>query len=304
MSAPRSGCVRLNPIVRVAHGGTADGTATQSQWLAGGGSGEKIAAVSDRRIEKWQDWMEHGVAGDIFGMHLQRQTWDRLAELIRENDQLNGSVSYFWEFLFETYSKTQATAVRRQADTDVQAASLGRVMLEMSETSEILTREFWLGQWSYDDDDDYWRQVAEKQWTENFGGGDHIEPTVPIADLEALRTGSERVKEYVDRNVAHMDARTVRRRSGRPEGEAPDAPERLASELELDEVHEAIDLVGRMFVKYSGLLTAASWVELTPVIQHNWERIFEVPWKPPTERRSRRYLRMRRAEQAAEAEAD
>jgi hypothetical protein len=51
--------------------------------------------MADQRIEKWQDWMEHGVAGDVFGMHLQRQTWDRLADLISANDDLNGSVSYF-----------------------------------------------------------------------------------------------------------------------------------------------------------------------------------------------------------------
>lgn len=86
-------------------------------------------------------------------------------------------------------------------------------------------------------------------------------------------------------NVAHMDARTIPRRIGPPRGERPLAPARRAAELKLDEVHDAIDLVGRTFTKYSGLLTAATWAELTPIIQHNWEKIFEVPWKPPRARR-------------------
>ncbi len=246
--------------------------------------------MADQRIEKWQDWMEHGVAGDVFGMHLQRQTWDRLADMIRANDDLNGSVSYFWEFLFETYSKTQASAVRRQADTHRDSASLGVVMLEMSQTPEAVSRDFWLALWQGDGDDTYWLTEAERQWTENFAGdvGNHLDPVIPTTDLAALRDGSERVTRYVDRNVAHLDARTVPRRSGQPEGETPEAPERPATDLKLDEVHESIDLVGRMFIKYSGLLTAAAWVNLTPVIQHNWERIFEVPWKPPRPgRRSR-----------------
>jgi hypothetical protein len=251
------------------------------------GARPRIPSVTDRRIEKWQDWMEHGVAGDVFAMHLQRQTWDRLADMIRANDDLNGSVSYFWEFLFETYSKTQASAVRRQADTHRDSASLGMVVLEMSQTPELLTRDYWLSLWQQRDHDPYWTTEAERQWEANFAGdvGEHLDPAIPVADLATLQAGSERVTRYVDRNVAHLDARTVPRSSGRPEGEAPQAPQRTASDLKLDEVHEAIDLVGSMFITYSGLLTAAAWVDLTPVIQHDWERIFEVPWKPPGPRR-------------------
>jgi hypothetical protein len=242
--------------------------------------------MTDQRIEKWQDWMEHGVAGDVFRMNLHRQTWDRLGEMVEANDRLKGTVSYFWEFLFDIYSRDQASAVRRQADIDEQAGSLGRVLKEMADTPEILTRDFWLSLWAHDDDDDYWRGVAEGQWAETFGGGEHLDPALATADLEELRQGSERVKEYVDLHVAHLDARTIPRRSGPPGTEAPLAPARRASDLKLEEIHAAIDLVGRVFVKYSGLLTAASWVELTPVIQHNWEAIFEVPWKEP--RRPRR----------------
>lgn len=66
-----------------------------------------------------------------------------------------------------------------------------------------------------------------------------------------------------------MDARTAPRRKGRPAGVVSAAPEREGSELKLEKVHDAIDVVGEVFTKYSGLLTAATWFELTPVIQHN-----------------------------------
>lgn len=33
--------------------------------------------------------------------------------------------------------------------------------------------------------------------------------------------------------------------------------------------------MGRLFQKYGNLLTAASWVDLTPVPQHDWERSTE-----------------------------
>jgi hypothetical protein len=101
-------------------------------------------------------------------------------------------------------------------------------MLEMSQTPELLTRDFWLSLWEQGDDDAYWLMEAERQWTENFAGdvGDHLDPAIPTADLAALREGSERVTRYVDMNVARLDARTVPRGSGQPEGETPEAPGR------------------------------------------------------------------------------
>jgi hypothetical protein len=37
-------------------------------------------------------------------------------------------------------------------------------------------------------------------------------------------------------------------------------------------------LVGELFTKYGNLLTAASWHDLTPTLQHNWEAVFQIPW--------------------------
>jgi hypothetical protein len=53
---------------------------------------------------------------------------------------------------------------------------------------------------------------------------------------------------------------------------------RFEQGITLNDVHDAIDLMGRLFQKYGNLLTAASWVDLTPVLQHDWEAVFRVPW--------------------------
>lgn len=249
--------------------------------------------------------MEHGAANDVFTMHHHRAIWRRVNDLVQANEAVADSTSAFWSLWRQTYSNTQAIAVRRQADTDDQLGSIARVIQEMTETPEAMTREFWLSQWRQDEDDPYWQQVAAKQWDDYFGGGDHLDPAIPAADIEELQAGSARVKEYVDLHVAHMDARTIPRRTGPPRAERPVAPPTRASDLRLDEIHDGIDLVGRMFVKYAGLLTAATWTELTPIIQDDWEGIFEVPWKPPRPKsRSALYFARERAREAAEDEAD
>ena len=90
--------------------------------------------MDDPRIEKWHRWFEQGITDDVYTMHLERFAWKRMEEIVNGNPALNGTESYLWEFLFNTYAKTQAIAVRRQADTDDQVASLGRLVREVAES--------------------------------------------------------------------------------------------------------------------------------------------------------------------------
>jgi len=236
--------------------------------------------MTDTRIEKWARWFERGITDDIYTMHLERFAWKRMEAIVNDNPALKGTESYLWEFLFNIYAKTQAVAVRRQADIDDQAASLGRLILEVSETPELLTQSWWLGLWTRSQDDPHWQRVAETAWAEQYAGevGDHLDPAIPTIDLAELRDRSQKVKDYVDRNVAHLDARMIVSDEEPPTATPPDAPTRRGGNLTLNEVHDAIDLIGRLFQKYGNLLTAASWVELTPVLQHDWEAVFRMPW--------------------------
>jgi hypothetical protein len=45
----------------------------------------------------------------------------------------------------------------------------------------------------------------------------------------------------------------------------------------LKEVHDAIDLIGRLFQKYGNALTAASWGNADAGLQHYWEAVFRIP---------------------------
>jgi hypothetical protein len=248
--------------------------------------------VTDQRIVKWRRWLDQGITSDVYTMHLERFAWDRMAEIIRENADLKETVSYLWEWMFDVYTKTQAGAVRRQADIDRQVASLGRLIYEIEKTPTLLTRDWYIGLWNEGDDDAYWCKVAEDHWTEEFGGlvGDHFDPAIAGEDLVCLRDGSERVRRYVDQHVAHFDARTI-------------APTRKGSDLPtLNEVHNAIDLIGDLFKKYGHLLTAAGWGSLTPVIQHDWEKVFRMQWLSEAEvPGSARKARDRRAARETQA---
>jgi hypothetical protein len=51
--------------------------------------------------------------------------------------------------------------------------------------------------------------------------------------------------------------------------------------LTLEDVHRAVDVIGELFQRYYTLFTAASMIELVPVIQHDWRAVFRQPWMRP-----------------------
>src|ERR1700735_4611906 len=214
--------------------------------------------MAEQRITKWQGWIDGQMKNEILSVYLYRDTWQQVEQIIQDNPSL--PESYWWEFMRDTYAITQAVAVRRQVDIHKDVASLGKLISEVSEDPERITRAFWIGLWNTTDRIDL--QFAQRAWTQQFGGGDHLDPAIPVADLDALRTASARVTRYVDRHLAHSDRNPI-------------PPSSLPT---LSDVHSAIDQIGYFYRKYYNLLTAASWAFLVPVMQHDWKAVFRVPW--------------------------
>lgn len=220
--------------------------------------------VADQRIDKWVGWIDGTIKSNVLTMHLQREVWKDVSEILAANPDLPDS--YWWEFMRDTYATTQAVAVRRQADLTRGVASLGKLIEEIGEDPSRLTKAFWLGH--HEDADAYWMRVAEKAWANDFGRdvGAHLDPRIPATDLHALTEVGGNVRHFVDKHVAHADA---------------SAP---AVTLTLGDINDAIDVIGRLFSQYSRLLTGVAWASVVPAIQHNWKAVFTVPWARPRER--------------------
>lgn len=87
--------------------------------------------MTDQRIAKWQGWIDGTIKNNVLTMHLQRDAWRKVSKMLQDNGQL--PESYWWEFMRDTYATTQAVAVRRQADTHKDVASLGKLIEEVTE---------------------------------------------------------------------------------------------------------------------------------------------------------------------------
>jgi hypothetical protein len=194
--------------------------------------------VNRTRIEKWTDWIEGPIKSNVLTMHLQRHVWEQVQEMFKDRDDL--PESYWWRFMFDTYTTTQAMAVRRQADSHKDVNSLAKLIEQLCDDPEQISHDFWLGLW--DKSDAWMMREAEQGWTKNFAGslGHHLDPAIPAADLLKLNAAAASVKGYVDEHVAHSEAKAV--------------PVKVT--LTLKDVHDAIDVIGDLFQRYNNLFTA------------------------------------------------
>lgn len=216
--------------------------------------------MTDQRITKWTQWIDGAIKRNVLTMHLHRDTWREVSQIIEAHGELPDS--YWWEFMLDTYATTQAVAVRRQADIHKDVASLGKLIQEIRDDRSRLTREWWIGLW--DSTDPWERQRAAHGWDTEYAGavGVHLDPAIPTRDLDTLIAAAARVKAHVDEHLAHADASAVS----------------ATITVTLKDVHDPVGVIGELFQRYYTLLTAASMVVLVPAIQHDWMAVFREPW--------------------------
>ena len=215
--------------------------------------------VPDPRIQKWTTWIDKDLRADLQVTHLRRFAWQEVAKLIADNEDL--PESYWWEFMVDTYATTQAVAIRRQADSRKDVISFARLLVDVREGADAITREFWVDTLN-EPEDEHDRTLAMSVWDEHFGGGARFDPTIPKRDLATLIAAAEKVKKYVDCNIAHASGDPVVRQTA----------------LNVGEVHKAMDVLAELFYRYYTLLTGTTLATLTPILQHDMFGVFRQPW--------------------------
>jgi len=221
--------------------------------------------LTDERVARWKGWIEGPIHNDIIGMHDKRQIWRDVIGMVEANPEVANTPSAFWDWMRETYSTSQAIAIRRQADRDYRACSLTRLIEQMRDDAPSLTRAYFLSLWDVKEDPLLMRR-AEDAFDALAGGGDHLDPEVPRSDLARLRSEAGEMTRYVNEHVAHDMAEPT-----------------MVQLPTFNDMHDAIDALGTMLRKYSNLLTAGTYITLEPTVQEHWMAIFRQPWIAPSD---------------------
>lgn len=167
--------------------------------------------------------------------------------------------SHFFDLQALNYSTAQAVAVRRQAEVSARVVTLGRLLKDISEHPEVLSRERYVAMWPWG-----MQHLGDEFFTEWAGeGGDHVDPARVSSDFDSLYRRCETVKRYVDTRLAHAEPR-------RPS----DSP------ITFNDLDGAIDAFGELIRTYTALLTAVDRAYIEPVPQYDWCAPFRVAWLP------------------------
>jgi hypothetical protein len=220
----------------------------------------RIARRNAQSAERWRDWISGRVRDNVLRLHQQRVVWDGMQEVIAHNPHIP-RYSVLWEYLFDTYTISQAAAIRRLGETQENSASLAQLLEQIGAGKEAVTRVWWLSGWATN-----WNQLDEgnRRFDALAGVGAAEFPAQQATDdLDQLGQRAAKVKCFVDRYVAHIDRRGL---------DLEDAPK-------LEELHDAIDHIRELYIRYHELLTRGTDArsELSLDIS-NWRDPLKLAW--------------------------
>ena len=198
--------------------------------------------------------------------HISHLLWNRylfreFLGIIEANPalQLNNP---FVVWVWENYLFNAALGVRRLVDRDRRSISLLLLLEDMVERPEILSRKRYTALFAdsgFADDTGYINACFDSLVGE---GKDHLDRRDIEHDIHRLLKIAAVLIRYVNKMVAHIDKASIRR---------------LPTISDLD---GSIDCLAEITRKYYAILHAGS-IELLPVAQMPWKKIFDIPWISP-----------------------
>ena len=207
--------------------------------------------------------------------------WE-VQDIIRANPRIQ-KPSAFNRYLARTYLSHALAGLRRQIKPHKDSISFIRLLEDIADNPEQLSRSFYRSPRSHSDAPDICQResegtlrLAEAGITDSSqlqklinmddfakyadASGTHVCPQMAKDDRNSLKSAVEACEEYADKRIAHLDK---------------DEPELVPTFGELD---ECIKLLDKTYVKYHLLFYAEGMDTLMPTYQYDWKKVFLEPW--------------------------
>ena len=209
----------------------------------------------EQRYNKWKKWLEI-IEKEVTDLHRYQHIFDEVQKIIKNNPSIQ-KPSSFYEFLPKSYVALVVMGIRRQIKIDNQSISFARLLNEIIETPEIITRKRFIEM--------YTNSVARKHADSDFDqfagkGGSHVDPNIIEKDLIRLCTNGKKFEDYADKKLAHRDKRE---------------PYAIPT---YGETEKYINELGDLLKRYVLLFRAEGLIAVLPVYQYDWKAIFKEPW--------------------------
>jgi len=207
--------------------------------------------------QKWKGWLEK-IANDLSWLLTSHDIFERVRNIVDSNKRIQ-SPDLFHRWIIDNYVARVAVGIGRLNDHDSRTISLHRLIKDISENLEAITRDYFVSRYT--------------ERMQNKGAGDHDFDTFAEKnsrlisrgrlndDIDLLDEETRLVKDFRNRWIAHFD---------------------LNREIErmptFGDVDKSLQVIDRIFCKYYLLVDGGGMTTTKPVVQFDWEEPLKYAW--------------------------
>jgi hypothetical protein len=207
----------------------------------------------DALLEKWNSWLDI-IQADIQNVLTNHHIYLEVQEIINKNPKIQIG-SAFYELMADVYHESMVMGIRRQLDNRKDSISLKRLLDEIIQNTEILSRNHYVKLYKI-----LPSHIAHRDFDNLAGEGrEYFEPIIAKEDLRLLELKAKNLKTFGNKKIAHMD-----------KSELNELPT-------YGELNDCIEYLKVLIEKYLRIFRAGSY-EIIPAFQYDWKEIFKYPW--------------------------
>ena len=226
--------------------------------IISGGNELTSKQEQEAKFKKWEGWLEI-IHEDIRELLVRKYIFQEVQDIIKSNPKIH-KPSSFYDWLSIVHSVDISIGIRRQLDANKKSVSFTRLLTEIIEEPEVLSRERFVGLYP---DEEYRRDYGHKDFDDFAGKGNaYIYSELVQTDLNDLRESGKDIREFANKRVAHY---------------SENSPSKPVTDTK---VVSCLDLLEKLLIKYELLFHAATYDGILPVWQYDWKEIFREPWIP------------------------
>jgi hypothetical protein len=190
---------------------------------------------NDERYHKWQRWII-SIMDDIQTVYFHRSMYDGLQVIVDKYEQRDKECLFF-AFLQNIFIESLVMGVRRQIKKNDDSISLARLLGELINNPEIVTRERFCALWQQTDSNKDYYMARDFSVYAKYDAK-HIDSSRIEEDYSELVRACDSAVHLADRRVAHKDKRG------------------LEKDVTFEELLSALEIAGKIVKKYYFLFTA------------------------------------------------
>lgn len=221
---------------------------------------QKLTQSEKRKLrKKWKRWLKK-IKDDLGELLTSMDVYTELRAIVAENKKIQ-SPALLFTWISRNFADSVAIGIRRFNDHNKRSISLYRLIEDVSEHPDAITRKFYTSPYPK------WMQehgLADRDFNKFANKKDNIlNPDKLKRDMRKLEGDTDHIRKFVNKWVAHCDLKQRKYK--------------IPTFKDVDNTLRDID---QIFCKYYMLLTRAGMTTCKPALQFDWTEPLKHVWIP------------------------